>query len=102
MQGTQEHIFNVLGKPVDGKGPVVGELDSRMLPTVKRRSIHRSFIELDTKRAIFETVYDDLTTSTCMLGCWSEVQSYRTQEGDVTTLSPSLTDSYSSPRTSST
>ena len=25
MQGTQEHIFNVLGKPVDGKGPVVGE-----------------------------------------------------------------------------
>ena len=48
-------IFNVLGKPVDGKGPVVGELDSRMLPTVKRRSIHRSFIELDTKRAIFET-----------------------------------------------
>ena len=31
MQGTQEHIFNVLGKPVDGKGPVVGELDSRMV-----------------------------------------------------------------------
>ena len=58
---TLGRIFNVLGEPVDGKGPVVGDgpiLDSRMLPTVKRRSIHRSapsFIELDTKRAIFET-----------------------------------------------
>ena len=46
---TLGRIFNVLGEPVDGKGPVKSEL---------RRPIHRSapsFIELDTKRAIFET-----------------------------------------------
>lgn len=46
---TLGRIFNVLGEPVDGKGPVKSEL---------RRPIHRSapaFIELDTSRAIFET-----------------------------------------------
>ena len=46
---TLGRIFNVLGDPVDGKGPVTSEV---------RRPIHRSapsFIELDTKRAIFET-----------------------------------------------
>ena len=46
---TLGRIFNVLGEPVDGKGPVKSEM---------RRPIHRSapaFIELDTSRAIFET-----------------------------------------------
>ena len=46
---TLGRIFNVLGEPVDGKGPVTSAL---------RKPIHRSapsFIELDTSRAIFES-----------------------------------------------
>ena len=46
---TLGRIFNVLGEPVDGKGPVKSDL---------RRAIHRmppAYIELDTSRAIFET-----------------------------------------------
>ena len=46
---TLGRIFNVLGEPVDGKGPVTSGL---------RKPIHRSapsFIELDTSRAIFES-----------------------------------------------
>ena len=46
---TLGRIFNVLGSPVDGKGPVKSD---------EKRPIHRSppaYIELDTSRAIFET-----------------------------------------------
>ena len=67
---TLGRIFNVLGEPVDGKGPVVGDgpiLDSRMLPTVKRRSIHRrgGKIGLFGGAGVGKTVFTALVLLVC-------------------------------------
>ena len=61
---TLGRIFNVLGEPVDGKGPI---LDSRMLPTVKRRSIHRrgGKIGLFGGAGVGKTVFTALVLLVC-------------------------------------